>query len=291
MLNSETFGSDITPVSAVPVEKWTMSPSLSVSTGPDAVIVEEPLEIRLKGQADAAAVAISVTMRTPGDDLALALGFLFGEGVLDGLGDVEEPMSPYRQGNHWVEVWLRGKDAMPSVYERHFYTTSSCGVCGKASVAAVLESLSAAGRPRHLGETDAVVHQSEIASWVHMLESNLSVFPQTGGNHGSCILDRDGQLLCVAEDVGRHNAFDKCVGKMVLDDALFERAFCACFSGRISFELMQKVARAGIPMVVGLGAPSSLAISLAQTLGIALVGFAQTQRFNLYHRGRLNFVS
>ena len=227
----------------------------------DAVAVEEPLEIRVGG------APLAVTMRTPGEDEELALGFLYGEGLLD---------SPRRAGP--------SEDLAANVVEvegpllkdpgaRRFYTTSSCGVCGKGAIDEVVVQCAplpdGPALPRDL-----------LADLPERLRQ--PGFELTGGLHATGLFDAKGRLLVVREDVGRHNAMDKVVGRALLDGRLPLHGHVLCVSGRQSFELVQKAAVAGAPVLVGVGAPSSLAIRLAQDRGMTLCGFARGGRVNVY---------
>jgi FdhD protein len=227
----------------------------------DAVAVEEPLEIRVEGE------PLSVTMRTPGHDEELALGFLYGEGLIDG---------PRRAGPsddlaaNVVEV------AGPLVLDpgrRRFYTTSSCGVCGKGALAEV----AVASAPPPPGPT---VPRALLAELPRRLRQ--PGFERTGGLHATGLFDAEGELLLAREDVGRHNAMDKVVGVALRAGWLPLHERVLCVSGRLSFELVQKAAVAGCPVLVGVGAPSSLAIELAAERGITLAGFARHGRVNVY---------
>ena len=227
----------------------------------DAVAVEEPLEIRVDGQ------PLAVTMRTPGHDEELALGFLYGEGLIHGPRPADPPAD---FAANVVDV------AGPLNHdpgERRFYTTSSCGVCGKGA----LEEVAVHSAPLPAGPS---VVRSLVASLPDRLHQ--PGFERTGGLHATGLFDIRGALLLAREDVGRHNAMDKVVGRALLDGLvpLGERVLCV--SGRLSFELVQKAAVAGAPMLVGVGAPSSLAISLAEDRGMTLCGFARAGRVNVY---------
>ena len=229
----------------------------------DEVAVEEPLEIRVAGE------ALAVTMRTPGNDVELALGFLYGEGLI-APAPVPEAGPPADLAANAVEVAgpLRGD---PGV--RRFYTSSSCGVCGKGAIEQVaVDAPRAAPGPR--------VARELLAALPERLRQ--PGFERTGGMHATGLFDAGGELLCVREDVGRHNAMDKVVGRALLDGALPLTDRIVCFSGRISFELVQKAAVAGAPIVVGVGAPTSLAIELAGDRGLTLCGFARSDRVNVY---------
>jgi FdhD protein len=233
--------------------------------GVDVVAIEEPLEIRVDGE------PLAVTMRTPGHDEELALGFLFGEGLID--GPREAGLTEDLAANT-VEV------AGPLVRQaggRRFYTTSSCGVCGKGALEEVsVHSERLTGGPE--------VARSLVAALPEHLEQ--PGFQRTGGLHATGLFDRDGRLLMSREDVGRHNAMDKVVGRALIDGLVPLHERLLCVSGRLSFELVQKAAVAGAPILVGVGAPSSLAVSLAADRGITLCGFARRRRMNVYTHPR-----
>ena len=235
--------------------------------GPDEVAVEEPLEIRVDGH------ALAVTMRTPGHDEELALGFLYGEGLIDRphqAGPTEDLVA------NTVEV--QGPLARdPGI--RRFYTTSSCGVCGKGALEAVaVDSAPLPDGPR--------VARSFLAGLPDRLEQ--PAFEHTGGLHATGLFDSRGELLVEREDVGRHNAMDKVVGWALLAGLVPLGDRILCVSGRLSFELVQKAAVAGAPILVGVGAPSSLAIALAEDRGMTLCGFARAGTTNVYSRpGRI----
>jgi FdhD protein len=228
----------------------------------DVVAIEEPLEIRVDG------AALAVTMRTPGDDEALALGFLYGEGLIDGprTAGLTEDFAA-----NTVEVsgpLTRDPGA------RNFYTTSSCGVCGKGALeeVAVHSAPIAPGRP--------VIDRALAAS----LPDRLSqpTFERTGGTHATGLFTAGGELVVTREDVGRHNAMDKVIGHALVSGWLPLSEHVLCVSGRLSFELVQKAAVAGAPILIGVGAPSSLAIELAVDRGVTLCGFARRGRLNVY---------
>jgi FdhD protein len=229
--------------------------------GTDTVAIEEPLEIRVDGQ------PLAVTMRTPGHDEELALGFLYGEGLIEG---------PHTAGltedfaANTVEV---AGPLTRDPGQRRFYTTSSCGVCGKGALEEVaVMSAELPPGPR--------VSRSLVAALPDKLEQ--PGFEHTGGLHATGLFDATGALLLTREDVGRHNAMDKVIGRALLDGVVPLSERILCVSGRLSFELVQKAAVAGAPILVGVGAPSSLAISLADERGLTLCGFARRGRVNLY---------
>lgn len=252
----------------------------------DRLAAEEPLEIRLGFHAEDGARAwksISVTMRTPGADVDLALGFLYAEAVLNGFAEVERiqhsgPSGEKRESRNVVTVWLRpGATFDAGRLERHFYTTSSCGVCGKTS----LEALDLAGCPA-LPTGRPHFRPAAVHALPRTLRAAQSVFDQTGGLHAAALFDAGGRLLRVREDVGRHNALDKLIGSYVLEEALPLSEHVVLVSGRVSFELVQKALRAGLPALAAVGAPSSLAVELAEAHGMTLFGFVREGRFNIY---------
>jgi len=227
----------------------------------DEVAVEEPLEIRVDGK------PLSITMRTPGHDEELALGFLFGEGLIDGprAAGLTDDLA-----NNIVEV-AGPLSRDPSA--RRFYTTSSCGVCGRGSLEEV-----AVHAP--VVPPGPVIGRALLAE----LPDRLSQpgFARTGGLHGTGLFTAAGELLLMREDVGRHNAMDKVIGRALLDGVTPLHPHVLCVSGRLSFELVQKAAVAGAPILVGVGAPTSLAVELAEDRGLTLAGFARAGRINVY---------
>jgi FdhD protein len=229
----------------------------------DVVAVEEPLEIRVDGR------PLAVTMRTPGHDEELALGFLYGEGLIDG------PRSASLTAELAANTIEVGGPLDRDPGPRRFYTTSSCGVCGKGA----LEEVAVHSAPLPAGP---LVARSQVAGLPDRLEQ--PGFERTGGLHATGLFTAGGQLLLVREDVGRHNAMDKVIGRALLDRMVPLGERILCVSGRLSFELVQKAAVAGAPILVGVGAPSSLAISLADDRGITLCGFARGDTVNVYTR-------
>ena len=227
----------------------------------DEVAVEEPLEIRVDG------AALTVTMRTPGHDEELALGFLFGEGLIDG------PRDAGPTGDLAANVVDVGGPLLRDPGARRFYTTSSCGVCGKGS----LEEVAVHAAPLPPGPQ---VQRALLAALPQRLRQ--PGFGRTGGMHATGLFTAGGELLLVREDVGRHNAMDKVVGAALLDGLIPLHDRILCVSGRLSFELVQKAAVAGAPVLVGVGAPTSLAVALAADRGMTLAGFARGERVNVY---------
>jgi FdhD protein len=255
-----------------------------LSSRQDLVVVEEPLEIRLAPAGDSGpGTAVSITMRTPGQDIDLAVGFLHGEGIIRSREDVADSRLFGPMGNV-VRIQLAASAALdPLRMQRNFYTTSSCGVCGNASLAAVERMMQS---PRV--DASLKVPASLVESLSERARAGQDVFRETGGLHASCLFDANGMLLAVREDVGRHNALDKLIGAKLLAGELPLSKQVLFLSGRASFELLQKAAAAGIPVVAAVGAPSSLAIDLAERTGILLVGFLRGRSFNVYaHPERL----
>jgi FdhD protein len=243
----------------------------------DPIAVEEPLEIRAEGPGQPA-VAIAVTMRTPGHDAELAVGFLFTEGLIRSREDVLAP--PVRElpveggANNVVTVRLaRAFDA--ERLKRNFYATSSCGICGKAA----LEHLYTVAPPLGAGPSFA---RSTLVRLPAALREAQVVFDRTGGLHATGVFDREGGLLELREDVGRHNAMDKVIGRMLLGRQVPLADRVLMLSGRVSFELVQKAAMAGAPLLCAVSAPSSLAVQTAERLGMTVVGFLRGETFNVY---------
>jgi FdhD protein len=269
----------VTPVTVTKVEEH------SATLHDDLLAAEEPLELRLGfGKAGAREqIGLSVTMRTPGNDFEWALGFLFTEGIISSYQDVAaihycETVKPEEKGNV-VRVELNEQVVLQlNKLQRNFYTTSSCGVCGKSSIDSVRVV------SRFLPKTFSV-----SADLIHALPEKLSsgqtVFEHTGGLHAVAVFDLLGNVISVREDVGRHNAFDKIVGEALIKNQLPLSDRILLLSGRASFELVQKAVVAGAAMIVSVGAPSSLALSLAKEMNVTLIGFVRNRKFNIYHGG------
>lgn len=249
-----------------------------VSTRPDTLAAEEPMEIRLRGR------TLTITMRTPGDDFDLAVGFLVSEGVVHSAADVRT--ARYCAGAtddgtntyNIVDVELDPAVPVPDLsLERNFYTTSSCGLCGKASLDAVRTTAawSVADDPLRVSAT-------LLAELPARLRAAQQVFDRTGGLHAAGLFSADGELLCIREDVGRHNAVDKVIGHALKEGMVPLRGTVLMVSGRASFELVQKAVMAGIPMLAAVSAPSSLAADLADDHGLTLVGFLRGASMNVY---------
>lgn len=227
----------------------------------DEVAIEEPLEIRVDGR------PLAVTMRTPGHDEELALGFLYGEGLIDG------PRAAGLTDDLAANIVAVTGPLTRDPAARSFYTTSSCGVCGKGA----LEEVAVHAPTLPAGPTIARALLADLPERLRQ-----PGFERTGGLHATGRFTPDGELLCVREDVGRHNAMDKVIGRALLDGALPLHTSVLCVSGRLSFELVQKAAVAGAPILVGVGAPTSLAVSLAQDRDLTLAGFARSGSVNVY---------
>lgn len=246
-------------------------------TETDVLAVEEPLEIRLafKSGLQYTEKSISITMRTPGHDEELAMGFLFTEGIIDSYDQIETVQSLEEN----IILLKLADHVKPEIdkLQRNFYTSSSCGVCGKSSIDAI-HTLT-----KNASDTGTVeVHSSLLYKLPALLRDNQSVFDQTGGLHASALFNPEGEFLMVREDVGRHNALDKIIGASLKNKTLPLNHHLLLLSGRASFELVQKSAMAGIVFMVAVGAPSSLAVSLATERGMTLVGFLKSDRFNIY---------
>jgi FdhD protein len=228
----------------------------------DAVAVEEPLEIRINGE------PIAVTMRTPGHDEELALGFCVSEGLAPRMAALPADLAA-----NTVDVTAVSLD--PSRLRRNFYTSSSCGVCGKGA----LEAVAVGAAPV---DSRLVVSKDVISQLPQRLRSEQAAFAITGGLHATGLFGEDGQLLCLREDVGRHNAMDKVIGWAFAEGRLPLGRAVLCVSGRLSFELVQKAAVSGCPLVVAVGAPSTLAVELARDRGVTLCGFVRGDNVNVY---------
>lgn len=268
------------PVETVPVRRVR---SGEAEEGSDPVTVEEPMEIRVRHMEEGRSVtrSVAVTMRTPGEDFELAAGFLFTEGLVgrrEEIGELAYCRDAGEQEYNVVTVRLRSFARFdPSLLNRNFYMTSSCGVCGKASLEAV-EVKGCAPLPR--GEL--TLDPALVPSLPERLREAQDVFRRTGGIHAAGLFDAAGELRGLMEDVGRHNAVDKAVGAAFLEGRLPLAERILVVSGRASFEILQKALAAGIPAVVAVGAPSSLAVDLARRFRMTLLGFARDGGFNVY---------
>jgi FdhD protein len=312
--------SDKFSISATEIQRLDGS---NVRTQPDFVVVEEPLEIKLvmgqmlvdESKANALATSgaesetesetesiaeslakspiekpLSITMRTPGNDINLAVGFLFSEGIIKSQQDLDYIKTGNDPNGNAIIAKLQPHVSVDLVkLERHFYTTSSCGVCGKTSMEAVEQQCNI-----ELPKTQWKIEPNILYTLPDILRAQQTNFDQTGGIHGCALFDLGGKLIHTSEDVGRHNALDKLIGHFVLSTPNAADHIPLCnhillLSGRISFELVQKAAMAGIRFIAAVGAPSSLAIDLAEDMGITLVGFLRNERCNIYtHPHRVN---
>jgi FdhD protein len=265
------------PVEHVAVKKVNAE---QISDANDILATEEPMEIRLDYPEKGKRIqkSISVTMRTPGSDNELALGFLFTEGIIKSFADVVFVRRPNENIDNVVQVVLTN-DVTPDVarLERNFYTSSSCGVCGKASIEAVFAACTILDT-----KDDLRFERTMIYRLPDVLRKHQEVFESTGGLHGCALFDTGGNLALTREDVGRHNALDKLIGAALTKGMLPLDKYLLLLSGRASFELMQKAAMAGIKIVAAVGAPSSLAVKMAEEWGMTLIGFLRGERFNIY---------
>jgi FdhD protein len=260
----------------------------SANSVDDQVAVEEPLEIRLgyKTPAGRTSSSVSITMRTPGCDADLAVGFLYSESIIRAASDIMKvehtgSVAP-DTGNHNIVRVDLASDVHVDLgrLQRHFYTTSSCGVCGKSS----LDALRVTGVAPLAA--DAVMFSREtLTAMPAALRARQRTFEQTGGLHAAAAFDSQGEILVVHEDVGRHNAVDKVIGTLLARDLLPASKLGLMVSGRASFELMQKTLVAGIPILAAVSAPSSLAVQLANEFNVSLVGFLRGDTFNIYSGG------
>lgn len=251
----------------------------------DLLAIEEPMEIRLGyGPVDARLQkSISVTMRTPGHDFELALGFLFTENIITNPTDIYKiqyctELNTVQNLENIVRVELNPNVEIDlSKLNRNFYTTSSCGVCGKESIEAISTNCAVIAI-----NNDVFVSANTITTLPDKLRQQQSVFEHTGGIHACALFTIDGELLLLREDVGRHNALDKLIGASISNQNILLKNTVLLLSGRASFELLQKAAMAGISVVCAVGAPSSLAVQTALQFNITLIGFLRNQRFNIY---------
>ena len=256
------------------------------STRGDSVAVEEPMEVRLEVPDDQGVREhpVSVTMRTPGEDFELAAGFLFTEGVVidpAAVADVRYCRNVEPQEYNVVTAAVRDPAAFDATsLTRNFYVTSSCGVCGKAS----LEAVEVMGC-QPVAEGTFAIGEDDVRALPDKLRSLQRTFERTGGLHAAGLFDRGGQITVAREDIGRHNAVDKVIGALLLSRALPGSDLGLIVSGRSSFEILQKAAMAGLPVVVAVGAPSSLAVAFARRFNMTLVGFANRDGYNVYSGG------
>lgn len=253
----------------------------------DVVTVEEPLEIWVAykdNKEEFVELSLSITMRTPGDDEALVTGFLFSEGIIRSREDIEGielfgPLTqPYSLQNQ-IKVSLKSGERMAEKnFQRYFYSNSSCGVCGKASIQA-LEML----HQPNIEKTGFTIHDQTLRQLPGQLHLPQPEFEKTGGLHGVALVNRHGEILLTREDIGRHNAMDKLIGQLIMEDSMEMNDKMILVSGRASFELVQKALIADIPCFASIGAPSSAAVDLANTFGLTLIGFLKENNYNIYN--------
>ncbi len=261
------------PVSNVLIESFELSDPVALS---DCVVIEEPLEIFLcRDGTDAQSV--SITMRTPGNDAELALGFLFSEGLISSINDVQAHGALGGEENAYAVSFEQARYPDVGRLKRNFVVSSSCGVCGKASLDAVKTIL-----PERPGKLTDPISPDLLKSLPGKIQSEQTLFSKTGGVHAAALFNSSGDLLILREDVGRHNALDKLIGAALLDESVDMTSGILLLSGRTSFELMQKALMCRMPMVCSVGAPSSLAVELARENSTTLVGFLSRARFNVY---------
>jgi FdhD protein len=245
----------------------------AVHSQQDSLAAEEPLEIRVDG------TPLTVTMRTPGNDLELAAGFLLTEGIIesrDQLGKISAVAPDAAATSNVVEVQLENAQFAAEDPQRNFFAASGCGICGKASIEAIRR------RGLRAPNSDFRVSPEVLCRLPETLRADQPVFDRTGGLHAAALFDAQGNLIALREDIGRHNAVDKLAGWALLEDRLPLSDFIMLVSGRGGFEIIQKALAAGVPVVASVSAPSSLAVKLARELGLTLVGFLRGQRFVIY---------
>jgi FdhD protein len=255
----------------------------SINTLPDAVCVEEPLAISINYQAAGKEYfqVLAISMRTPGDEFELATGLLLSEGIINAAEQIksmafDQEQSPANRGNALIIELKKPIDATNKQYERQLTSYSACGICGKTSLQQI-ELLN----PPLIDDLPEALKPNVIEQVRLELGKQQHLFKQTGGSHAAALFDLDGQLLAIKEDVGRHNALDKLIGHCLLNEIAMSEAMIVV-SGRASFELVQKTIMAGVPILMAVGAPSSLAISSAERFNLTLIGFLREQRYNVY---------
>ena len=243
----------------------------------DLLAIEEPLEIRISyfKNKNREENNLSITMRTPGEDSELALGFLFTEGIIDSMDQVLSIHS--FSENTITNAFTENVIFDIKKLEKHFYTSSSCGICGKTSIEAIRTIKSSTTNNKTL-----IVNSTVIQNLPSALRIKQNIFEQTGGLHASAIFNPEGELILLCEDVGRHNALDKLIGSALKTNILPLEKYILLLSGRASFELIQKATMAGITIVASIGAPSSLAVELANEREMTLIGFLRNKQFNIY---------
>ena len=267
-------------VAELPITKYN---DASITDAMDQLAVEEPLELHLEHgpSTNPSKQSVSVTMRTPGADAELSAGFLFTEGILSDRADILKIGEGALGENTILVSLIEGAVPVLGKADRNFYTTSSCGVCGKASIEAIK---TVSPYPQ---QADSIsIPAGLFPGLPDLLRQQQAVFNSTGGLHASALFSLDGRFLALREDVGRHNALDKLIGAAFLAGNLPLHEAILLLSGRASFELVQKAAMAGLRIIAAVGAPSSLAVQLADEQGITLIGFLRGERFNIYTHPR-----
>ncbi|MFM6924627.1 MAG: formate dehydrogenase accessory sulfurtransferase FdhD [Ferruginibacter sp.] len=251
----------------------------AVNETADKVAVEEPMQIQLMYSTATGQMLkdIAVTMRTPGNDEELAAGFLFTEGIIQSADDISEIKHAHADENGVQVILKENIKPVPGNAARNFYTTSSCGICGKASIDAI-QTLSQYDKINN----DSIIRAAVFHSLQQELKKQQKVFEDTGGIHASALFDMEGKFIMLREDVGRHNALDKIIGAAMLHKQLPLNNNLLLLSGRASFELVQKAVMAGIQIIASVGAPSSLAVEMANENNVTLIGFLKEDRFNIY---------
>ena len=255
-----------------------------VTSALDQVAIEEPMEIQICSNTESlsAAKSISITMRTPGHDQDLAIGFLFSESIIENSDDIAaiDEIGKVDQDSgtsNIIRVTLNSKANLDiKKLERHFYTTSSCGVCGKTSIEAIYN------QGCKISKSQFSIKRSKLTELPKKLRAQQIIFGETGGLHAAAVFNTHGEIILVREDVGRHNAVDKIIGALLRRKQLPANDLGIIVSGRTSFELMQKIIVAGVPILAAVSAPSSLAINLAKEFEVTLVGFLRGNKFNTY---------
>ncbi len=245
----------------------------------DRVVVEEPMEIQLEYSSATGRIKknIAVTMRTPGNDEELAIGFLFTEGIINNASAIEEAKQSSLDSNRLLVILKENSVPALTNISRNFYSTSSCGICGKASIEAIQTVTQFSQATEGL-----YIKASVFYPLLQKLKKEQVNFKNTGGIHASALFDLDGNFIMLREDVGRHNALDKIIGAALMKNELPLNNCILLLSGRASFELIQKATMAGILIIASIGAPSSLAVELAKESGITLIGFLKDDQFNIY---------
>lgn len=270
----------VSPVHAVPTLRYHRE---SLTIEDDLVAVEEPLQIKLQYQENSywKEIDLTITMRTPGHDIELAIGLLLAENILHSPEDLQlirycKRVKTEEKGNVLIARLAPHLSLDLTLLDRHFLTTSSCGVCGKSAI----DAISCDDLPLEPGPP--IIKASQLIGLNQRIVEEQTIFKYTGGIHATALFDLSGNLILLREDVGRHNAFDKVVGAAFQTKLLPLAHYLVMLSGRISFELVQKAIRARIPIIAAVGAPSSLAVSLARDKGLTLIGFLKPDRFNVY---------